>query len=329
MRMSDEPKITERDMLPTDPAADEAASHAEDAFLAALTDEGEPAEPEAEPEAAAPEPEQPADTEPEPTAAEPTADAEDYQKALTALRFEGLDSLAETLSREQLITAGLKLREKQTARDVTLAENAKRLKELESKLEATATGEPSSAEPTPEPDFTELDPVLGELSEEAGKALKGYIQKQAQLQAQRDQQFSQALMSAQAQAVQLQLDSLRGRLGERFPGLREDASFGQVTEKMSLLSELISSGKYQADSAEQVMIDAARIVGLEEQRPDVKSAQRLEEARQNGTPSPETKRSEQSKTRNADPESEVLAYLEEHPGDVGGAGNVWRQMASP
>lgn len=341
--MEDDPTLTE--------SADQAAEAAEDAWLDALPlEEGDEAPPQ-EAAAKAVEPEESAPVEdqrepeadeaaPEPEteqsgAAEPE-DAEDFEKALTALRFEKTpDSVIESLSRKALIEWGLKVRHRQIARDVELADIAKRRKELE-RQQATGATEPISAEPTVASDLASLDPVFRELGEEAGGALKAHLERMEQRMTQRTQELQGALQSAQARAAEAEVGALRDRLGERFPGLRDEASFAKVADKMNALAELVQAGKYEAASIETLMLDATRLVGLQEKAPgrarDTETARRIEAAKGDGVPSSESKRTDagvRGSVRGAvDPNEAALEWLEEHPGDVEGARKAFRSVTT-
>ena len=209
----------------------------------------------------------------------------DLERALSALRRDGLDKdLLDTMDESQILALGLKRIKVQADTD----DAYRRLKELETGKE-TATEEEQTesepSEPTEQPELLDLDSAVEPFSdlfgEDAGKALKGI--QQATVKSIEDSVINpmrQAMEQMGATLGNLMAEDSRRRMADEYPEIQKDEVFASVRDRAQ---KLAANGGY--DNLDAVLWDAAR---LEFSDSDRKAARTLsknrDSLRSNGQP---------------------------------------------
>lgn len=197
------------------------------------------------------------------------ADVQGLDEALkAALRRDGLpDGLIDQMVKADRDGAlAYALQRKDNQREVSLAYQERA--ELKKQAEAQ-TGNGEEAEQSAQPEAANLDQLAqllsDELSEEtAGAVVRAFQQTSTQYQEQ--VRAAQAVNETlQAQVESLVLTSTRQGLRERFPQLADQEKFQSVVKRMHKLAPGYSGKDADLSAlAEELMVDAARLEGLDD-----------------------------------------------------------------
>lgn len=189
--------------------------------------------------------------------------SEDYEKAIAALRRDGVpESALENMSYDDILEWGSKRAKNQADVDGYGA----KVKELEEKLnsaqsaddsEGTAEGEATDqADPQPATP-TELNQYKDRISElfgdEAAEAVMSPIRDLVMQTKQMLEEQRQAIVNIQSDQQVRTLNETRSRLQERFPRLANDSDYEKVVEGMQKLAVV---GEY--NSIDELMSDSYR-----------------------------------------------------------------------
>lgn len=238
---------------------------------------------------------------------EEAVDAGDYEKALTAIRRDGLDPDSLRWGRKRLVEHGLKRAKFYATQENTWRETQEKLKAAEER--AVQKKESGPATPTDEPfDLNgALEPFQQELGEESAKALAKALEATHGRSNARIKELEARLDQAQRIALMSLYESARGRLAGRFPQLADPETWQQVAHKAE---GFVSTGNW--DSVDAAVLDAAKIQGLEDA--DVARKRELEAktnaARNKGSPTGKSRRQSPATKSADDLEFEMLAELE-------------------
>ena len=313
-----------------DSIADAPSAKSEDEWLAENVTDEEPAEVEAPvvetPEAPAettPE-EQPEEAKPEEVTPEATPEEiAEYESSLLALRFDKWTTEdIEALSKEQVASLGKRAKARQTEVSKTLEERAARIKELEA--QATTATEPPSGEPTVNADLREL---LKPLREEHGDEFAGSLEKVfgsvIQRSESRVKQAEEVLAARTGLMEQTIYELTRQQLGDRFPGLKDPATWEKVFQKAVKFdgSDYRTEGGTVFSAASGMVRDAAKLLGLEDTL-DAKrreSAAVEEQTRTNGLPTTRTETTPAKAMNEDDKETWIALEIEK--------GRPWEEVA--
>ena len=189
---------------------------------------------------------------------------EEYEKALAALRRDGVpESAIENMSDDDLLAWGAKRAKVQADVDGYGA----KVKELEDRLnsalesdasDATSEGEGTDqAQPQPDP-ATELNQYSTRISEifgdEAAEAVMSPIRDLVDQTKAILQEHREAILSIQTDSTERLINDTRSRLQERFPRLANDSDFETV---ISGMKKLAAVGEYK--SLDDLMTDSYRV----------------------------------------------------------------------
>jgi hypothetical protein len=208
----------------------------------------------------------------------PEAAEGDLDKALSALRRDGLGKeVIDKMSDEEILALGLKRAKVQADTD----DAYRRLKELEAGKESATEEEQTESEPsepTDQPELLNLDSAVEPFSdlfgEDAGQALMG-IQK-ATVKSIEDSVIApmrQAMEQMGATLGNLMAEDTRRRMAADYPEIQQDQVFASVRDRAQ---KLAANGGYE--SLDEVLWDAAR---LEFSDSDRKTARDLSKTREN------------------------------------------------
>ncbi len=239
-------------------------------------------EPEAEDDA--PEPKATKAKTPEPES-EPEAEAEEdmseLETALAALRRDGWTSeQLDKMGRKAILEMGKKRLKVQSDVDSKFAD----IEKLKAEIDRLQKAAPKEARPAPLEDNTakKLDKIRELFGEEAASALAEILPKEApQL------DYEQKIQALQSQIVRFQVDQTRRDLAERFPEVLEPEKWQKVVEK----AEKISPG-YKDGEMFDLFADAAKLVGLKRQAQAKLDVNKTSNAKVNGSPSVNGRRTE-------------------------------------
>ena len=176
---------------------------------------------------------------------------DELEKAMAALKRDGLGSdVIEKMTNSEIIELGLKRAKVQGDADNAYRELSE-LKKQQELAQESETESPANAEPTDQPvdaDLTKaIQPFAEIFGDDAAQALSEY---------------GKASMEPMMQAIQAQnqmletllMDSAKGKLQDRFPLLADDESYARVSTRMHSLAK---TGEYS--DVDNLMADAARI----------------------------------------------------------------------
>lgn len=203
-----------------------------------------------------PEPEEQAEVEEKPV--EEVADQDTLEKALSALKRDGLSSsVIDKMTNSEIIELGLKRAKVQGDADNAYRELSE-LKKTQEEAKESETESPALAEPTDQPVPANIQEAIKPFAEifgdDAAEALSEYGKASVQ-----------PLMEViQAQGRMLEtvlMDSAKGQLQDRFPQLADGESYARVSDRMQSLAK---TGEYSDITA--LMSDAARIEFSDESR---------------------------------------------------------------
>jgi hypothetical protein len=196
----------------------------------------------------------------------------DLERALSALRRDGLSKdVLEHLSDDQILELGLKRAKVQSDTDDVYRE-LQELRAKESARESTEesgasehTVEPTSDQPSQLDFSAAVQPFSEEFGADAGTALAGVLESVTA-------PLVQQLQSLHQIVLPVVLERTRASLGERFPGVSDDDAWGKVSQKAV---RFWKSGDYESEA--DAWDDAARaVLGRPEDR---QAAERLEKER--------------------------------------------------
>jgi len=269
----------------------------DDAILDRLMDEKDPFSAAVEPPTPEPEAET-TDVEDEPvsedtdteTSSEPRS--EDYEKAISALRRDGVpESALENMDDNSILEWGSKRARVQADVDGYGA----KVKELEDRLNnvqstdsaeetAEAVGEDQAQrQPAGLESLNQYrDKISDIFGDEAAEAVMSPFREMVQQTAQALQHQQQVIAQLYAENQHQTLNSTRSRLQERFPRLADDSDYQKVVEGMQ---KLIHVGEY--NSVDDLMTDAYRVsfAKLAEQEAKKEAVDRM---KNNGQPTTQT-----------------------------------------
>lgn len=243
----------------------EAASKLEDAWLAAHDDQddGETAKPEAAPEKkAAPEKakdEQPEADQPKEDKAEDAgqvkATAAEYESALAALRRDRVPAaVLAKMSKEDVLAYGQVRLSHQSDVDKAFAE-------LKSFRDKQATAKTIEAQPTQSPASVDLKAHVKAVAEKLGlddseaPVLEKFGQAIAEAATKGISDLRQQNEQLSMSVLRMEVEHARERLGERFPGLKDDAKFKAVLAKADTIDPDLPVSQRLADAAAIVFFD--------------------------------------------------------------------------
>ena len=190
--------------------------------------------------------------------------SEEYEKAIAALRRDGVPEAAlENMSDEDILAWGSKRAKNQADVDGYGA----KVKELEDKLESmqnadgsegTAEGEgedQAQAQPATTSDLNQYTTKISELfGDEAAEAVMSPIRDLVQQTKQILEEQRQAIAHIQSDQQVRTLNESRSRLQERFPRLANESDYEKVVEGMQKLAAI---GEY--NSIDELMTDSYRV----------------------------------------------------------------------
>ena len=205
------------------------------------------------------------DTESEAAPAEPeeesekptTTDHDELERALSALRRDGLTKdVIDKMDDQEILKIGQKRAKVQADADNVYRELSELKKQMETDPESQAES-PESA-PADQPaavDLTQaVEPFSEIFGEEAAQALTQAQQAAMQTFEPRLEQMQQGVTTAMAMIEGMLLKASRADLADRFPLMSDDDGFGRVRERMD---SLVKTGEYT--DIGNLMTDAARI----------------------------------------------------------------------
>ena len=227
---------------------------------------------------------------------EPEGDAAakpERDRALNFLRLQGApEDVLQGLSDEQAIAWW-------NSRKAAEAKTNRLIAELRAKAEPTAdpserVGAPTEGQPEPEPEA--LDSAWRAIEEDLGTEGRQALEKivkplQSQLVSLRQEREAM-----QARELERETMAARARVGERFPGLDDDAQWEPVREHMQALSTLpkyreIASSQGMSAALEVLAVDGARAAGMSERTPPSERQRNVAAARRASAPGPSTRTS--------------------------------------
>ena len=279
--MSDEEWARERDSILSEVEADAKPKVAKPAKKNTKAVKAE--EVEAEDEAPTPKATKAKTPEPE---SEPEAEAEtdmsELEAALAALRRDGWTSeQLDKMGRKAILEMGKKRLKVQGDVDSKFAEVEKLKNEIDQLRKAAPKAEATPATPD-DNTAKKLDKIRELFGEEAASALAEILPKEApQL------DYEQKIQALQSQIVRFQVDQTRRDLAERFPEVLEPEKWQKVVEK----AEKISPG-YKDGEMFDLFADAAKLVGLKRQAQAKLDVNKASNAKVNGSPSVNGRRTE-------------------------------------
>lgn len=198
------------------------------------------------------------------------AKARDFIKREKLIPQEVMDSMTP----EQLLQAGEAARER-------IAETTRqwqRLQELEAKEAQDTSEEPSTSQANPADDPEWAQPFVDEFGEDLASRLVSKLDGYEQLVNDLKSQVAN-LQQHQMQSIER---SARQQVGERFPGVLDDAVYSGLSSRMEVLAK---TGAYTPDDAAKLIADAAKLEGLEEHDPEASAKKaRTRTQRRNGIP---------------------------------------------
>lgn len=236
---------------------EEAAANAVDELLMSLDA--------AEEEVGMPTEEAAVEEEPQVEATEETPDSdtadqeampEDYEKALSALRRDGLPAeVVDQMSQQQVLDYGAKRLKVQADTDNAFRELQEKSTQEEQAAESPAESVPTTqSEPTEQPAAVDLDeaikPFVDIFGQEAGDALRKATQATQAPPSHLEAQLQYALGALEKQLV----SSARSELSGQYPDLVTDDGMQKVNDRMQ---SLVKTGEYT--DINTLMSDAARI----------------------------------------------------------------------
>lgn len=244
---------------------------------------------------------------------EEAVDAGDYEKALTAIRRDGLDPDSLRWGRKRLVDHGLKRAKFYATQENTWRETQEKLKALEER--AKQVKESGPATPTDEPfDLNgALEPFQQELGEESAKALAKALQAMQGKANARTKELEERLDRSERNALMSLFEAARGRLSGRFPALADQAAWIPVAQKAAAFME---TGNW--DSIDAAVLDSAKVSGLEDSEATKKrdEAAKVNAARNKGTPTGKSRRTSPASKSADELELEALAEIEAKHGYV-------------
>lgn len=242
-----------------------------------------------------------------------THSAADYEKALEAVRRDGLDPDSLRWGRKRLIEHGLKRAKFYADQQETYRTQQEQLKELKERAESAKE---SSGNATPDDEPLDLngalEPFRAELGEESAKALGDVLKGERVRANAREKLLNERLDRAESLATIGLYESARDRLKGRFPSLGEEAKWLEVAQKAE---GFMSTGDYP--SIDAAIRDASKVLDLK----DADAAAREEKdekadaAKANGTPTGKSRRKKPASAKTPDElETDTLAELEKAHG---------------
>ena len=189
---------------------------------------------------------------------EPEAiDSDELERALSALKRDGLTKeLIDKMDNQEILNVGLKRAKVQADADNTYRELSELKKQMETDTESRM--ESSESEPADQPTPVDLNSAVEPFSEifgeEAAQALTQVQQAAMQTFEPRLEQMQQGVSTAMAMIEGMLLKSARADLAERFPLMSDDDGFTRVRGRMD---SLVKTGEYT--DIGHLMNDAARI----------------------------------------------------------------------
>ena len=278
--------------------------------------------PKAKPESKAPK-DEPAQAESEGAGDEPEAEGEegvnaaDYEKALAAIRRDGLDPDSLRWGRKRLVEHGLKRAEAYAKQESNWRELQEKYKAAEEranqKKESAGNATPTTDEPF---DLNgALEPFRNELGEESAKALANALQVMHGRSTARTRELEEKLDQANRNALMSLFEAARGRLSGRFPALADHETWQGVGRKAASFME---TGNW--DSIDAAVLDAAKVNGLEDHDAERKreAAEKANAARNRGVPTGKSRRSAPATKSDEQIEFESFAELEKKHGYTDG-----------
>ena len=280
-------------MIPVSEGVTTDNDSSDDAILDRLMDEKDPFS--AAVESPAPEPEaETTDAEEEPVSEDTDTEthseprSEDYEKAIAALRRDGVpESALENMDDNSILEWGAKRAKVQADVDGYGAKvreledrlnNAQRTDSAEETVEATGQDQPQS-QPA---NFEALNQYQSKISDifgdEAAEAVMSPFRDMVQQTAQALQYQQQVIAQLYAENQNQTLNSTRSRLQERFPRLADDSDYYTVVEGMQ---KLVHVGEY--NSVDDLMTDAYRISFAKLAEQDAKK-EAVDRMKNNGQP---------------------------------------------
>lgn len=232
-------------------------------------------------------------------------DSDEMEKALSALRRDGLPpEVIEQMTNQQVIELGLKRGKVQADTDNAYRE-LRELQESGKQADSAESDEDSkAAEPVEQPSVANLDeamkPFADLFGEDGAEALKGI------------QQAVIAPLMGQIKGMTNALGEYAARdarreLAEQYPQLSEDQAYSQVEERMG---KLIKSGSYT--SPRELMADAARLTFADDQRDAAKAYRdKTRQMRSNGQMSSASKQPAPASLSHEEQEDMMLDMLEQ------------------
>ena len=218
--------------------------------------------------------------------------SEDYEKAIAALRRDGVpESALENMDDNSILEWGSKRAKVQADVDGYGA----KVKELEDKLnnvqstdsvEKTAEAEGEDQAQNQPASLDSLNQYASKISDifgdEAAEAVMSPFREMIQQTAQALQQQQQAIAQLHAENQTRSLDTTRSKLQERFPRLANDSDYQKVVEGMQ---KLVQVGEYE--SIDDLMTDAYRISFSKLAEQDAKK-EAVNRMKNNGQPTTQT-----------------------------------------
>ena len=202
-------------------------------------------------------------SEPEPKEEKKEPEDPAFERAVAALRRDGYSGEdIHSLPKSRVIALGEKAAKRQQDVQAKLTDRSKdiqRIKELEKTLAEKRSAEPATP-PIEDTLLSDLKPFDDEFGAELGSKL-------AKVMAGREKAIRDELATLKEEREQfksdlvaLRLETARGRLGERFPGLLEEATWNQAVDK---LLKIWPGADYP--SFEEGLLDVAMFMRLDSQ----------------------------------------------------------------
>ena len=185
-----------------------------------------------------------------------------FERAVAALRRDGYSGEdIHSLSKPRVIALGQKAAKRQDdvqAKLTDRSQHIQKVKELEETLAKLRSAEPASP-PIEDTLIADLKPLDDEYGD-------GFGSKLAKVMAGRERSMRDEIANLkkereefQGAIVELRLETARGRVGERFPSLREAETWEKVVNKVT---KIWPGGDYP--SFDEAILDAAKILDLED-----------------------------------------------------------------
>ena len=227
--------------------------------------------------------------------------SEEYEKAIAALRRDGVpESALENMDDSSILEWGTKRAKNQADVDGYGA----KVKELEDKLnsaqsadgsEETSEGagtDQAQAQPETTKELNQYKDRISDLfGDEAAEAVMSPIRDLVQQTKQILEDQRQAIASIQSDQQVRTLTETRSRLQERFPRLADDTDFGKVVEGMQKLAAI---GEY--DNIDELMTDSYRVNFAKLAEQEAKKAQ-VDRMKDGGQPTTQSQSSAPARSK--------------------------------